>query len=83
MDKNRISPGNREMGLYRPEFEHDNCGIGAIVNIKGIKTHGRLLKNWNTEQAKMPKDEQVTESELCFRYRINSSQESVSPSAFF
>jgi len=26
-------------GLYRPEFEHDNCGIGAVVNIKGIKTH--------------------------------------------
>lgn len=26
-------------GLYRPEFEHDNCGIGAIVNIKGQKTH--------------------------------------------
>ena len=26
-------------GLYRPEFEHDNCGIGAVVNIKGVKTH--------------------------------------------
>lgn len=26
-------------GLYNPEFEHDNCGIGAIVNIKGLKTH--------------------------------------------
>ena len=26
-------------GLYRPEFEHDNCGIGAVVNIKGKKTH--------------------------------------------
>ena len=25
--------------LYRPEFEHDNCGIGAVVSIKGIKTH--------------------------------------------
>ena len=22
-------------GLYRQEFEHDNCGIGAVVNIKG------------------------------------------------
>ena len=21
--------------LYRAEFEHDNCGIGACVNIKG------------------------------------------------
>lgn len=32
---------NREVrkGLYSPTFEHDNCGIGAVVNIKGIKTH--------------------------------------------
>lgn len=29
----------RQQGLYRPEFEHDNCGIGAVVNIKGIKSH--------------------------------------------
>ena len=27
-------------GLYRPEFEHDNCGIGAVVHIKGEKTTG-------------------------------------------
>ncbi len=27
------------MGMYDPCFEHDNCGIGAVVNIKGIKTH--------------------------------------------
>ncbi len=26
-------------GLYRPQFEHDNCGIGAVINSKGIKTH--------------------------------------------
>ena len=25
--------------MYCPEFEHDNCGIGAVVNIKGQKTH--------------------------------------------
>ncbi|PHU39557.1 glutamate synthase large subunit [Pseudobutyrivibrio ruminis] len=30
---------NQQMGLYSPEFEHDNCGIGAVVSIKGIKTH--------------------------------------------
>src|SRR5574344_1681844 len=24
--------------LYREEFEHDNCGIGACVNIKGVKS---------------------------------------------
>ncbi|MFN5421888.1 MAG: glutamate synthase large subunit [bacterium] len=26
-------------GLYRPEFEHDACGIGFVANIKGNKSH--------------------------------------------
>ncbi len=26
-------------GLYRKEFEHDSCGIGAVINCKGQKTH--------------------------------------------
>ena len=30
---------NTEQGLYSPDFEHDNCGIGAVVNIKGQKSH--------------------------------------------
>ena len=25
--------------LYRPEWEHDNCGIGAIADIRGRKSH--------------------------------------------
>ena len=25
--------------LYESSFEHDNCGIGAIVNIHGEKSH--------------------------------------------
>ncbi len=25
-------------GLYDPSFEHDNCGVGAVVNIKGVKS---------------------------------------------
>ncbi|MCR5719150.1 MAG: glutamate synthase large subunit, partial [Lachnospiraceae bacterium] len=29
----------REHGLYRAEFEHDNCGIGAIINIDGTADH--------------------------------------------
>ena len=37
---NRREECKREKtGLYDPSFEHDNCGIGAIVNIKGKKTH--------------------------------------------
>ena len=27
-------------GLYDPSFEHDNCGIGAIIDIGGRKSHG-------------------------------------------
>ena len=30
---------NENQGLYRPQFEHDNCGIGAVVNIQGKKSH--------------------------------------------
>ncbi|MCI5995268.1 MAG: hypothetical protein MRZ45_04890, partial [Blautia sp.] len=36
------APQAQTPGLYRPEFEHDNCGIGAVVNIRGIKTHATV-----------------------------------------
>lgn len=29
----------KDKGLYRQQFEHDNCGIGAVVNSKGIRSH--------------------------------------------
>ena len=29
-------------GMYDPRFEHDNCGIGAVVNIKGVKSHATV-----------------------------------------
>ena len=29
----------KDEGLYRQQFEHDNCGIGAVVNSKGVKSH--------------------------------------------
>ena len=28
-----------KQGLYNPQFEHDACGIGFVVNIKGKKSH--------------------------------------------
>ena len=34
-----VSQQEKRPGLYDPRFEHDNCGIGAVVNIKGVKTH--------------------------------------------
>lgn len=32
----------RPQGLYDPQFEHDNCGIGAVVNIQGVKSHATV-----------------------------------------
>ena len=58
--------GNQQQGLYRPEFEHDNCGIGAVVNIKGKKTHD-----------KMQKEKPAMASVSFSRSPINSSKKSV------
>lgn len=39
---NRSEENCVQQSLYDPKFEHDNCGIGAVVNIKGIKTHNTV-----------------------------------------
>ena len=31
-----LPPAN---GLYRPEFEHDSCGVGFVAHIKGQRSH--------------------------------------------
>lgn len=33
-----------KQGLYDPQFEKDNCGVGFVVNINGEKTHGLVSK---------------------------------------
>lgn len=30
----------KKQGLYDPTLEHDACGMGFVVNIKGEKSHG-------------------------------------------
>ena len=35
----RTGPPGRT-GLYDPQFEHEACGVGFVVNIKGRKSHG-------------------------------------------
>ena len=30
---------SKRQGLYDPAFEHDNCGIGAVIDIKGRASH--------------------------------------------
>lgn len=37
MEKSYTHP--KAQGLYDPQFEHDNCGIGLIVDMKGRKSH--------------------------------------------
>ena len=33
-----------KQGLYDPSFEHDSCGIGFVVNIKGEKSN-KIVRN--------------------------------------
>ncbi|MER9072921.1 glutamate synthase large subunit [Mesorhizobium sp. M0904] len=35
----RTSTGYTAHGLYDPRNEHDACGVGFIVNMKGVKSH--------------------------------------------
>ena len=35
MDNYREQAPFPTQGLYDPRFEHENCGIGAVVNMKG------------------------------------------------
>jgi glutamate synthase (ferredoxin) len=44
MSRNNISPQGQiglppKQGLYDPQFEHDSCGVGFVVDIKGRKSH--------------------------------------------
>jgi glutamate synthase domain-containing protein 2/glutamate synthase domain-containing protein 1/glutamate synthase domain-containing protein 3 len=40
--KERLGPPPKQ-GLYDPQFEHDACGVGFVVDIKGRKSH-RILQ---------------------------------------
>jgi glutamate synthase (NADPH/NADH) large chain len=34
-----VEPDQRKNNLYDPCFEHDACGIGAVVDLHGVQTH--------------------------------------------
>ena len=38
MTQPRVTPPGKQ-GLYDPQFEHDACGLGFVVNMKGKKSH--------------------------------------------
>ena len=37
-----------QQGLYRPDLEHDNCGIGFVAHLKGVKSHSIIRKGLET-----------------------------------
>ncbi|MCI9616471.1 MAG: glutamate synthase large subunit [Eubacterium sp.] len=43
MEQNILFKKAEENGLYDSRFEHDNCGIGAVVNIKGKRSHETVI----------------------------------------
>ena len=52
--------------LYEPSFEHDNCGIGAVVSIEGIKSR----KVVDRALSIVEKLEPATVLEFCFRFAM-------------
>jgi len=42
-DSDAVEAAQRE-GLYSPRNEHDSCGVGFVVNIKGTRSH-ELIQN--------------------------------------
>ena len=41
-DLDRLAANAAATGLYKPGFEHDACGIGAIAQLKGVRSHQTL-----------------------------------------
>lgn len=41
MERNHIP---EKQGMYAPEFEHDNCGVGFVCHVKGRQSHEMVQK---------------------------------------
>ena len=69
-----------KQGLYDPRFEHDACGVGFVVNIKGEKSHEiveealTVLQNLDHRGPAVAKRIPVTVRESCFKCRMLSSK---------
>ncbi|VAW29729.1 Glutamate synthase [NADPH] large chain, partial [hydrothermal vent metagenome] len=37
-------------GMYNPENEHDNCGIGFVTHIKGVPSHAIVERGFDVLQ---------------------------------
>ena len=38
----------KQQGLYRKDLEHDNCGIGFVAHLKGVKSHSIIGQGLET-----------------------------------
>lgn len=67
------------LGLYDPQFEHDACGIGAVVDIKGRKSHQTvddalaIVERLEHRAARMPRARPATVWAFCCRSATSSS----------
>ena len=84
MSQNELFKKAKEDGLYNPRFEHDNCGIGAVVNIKGVKSHAtvenalKIVENLEHRAGKDAEGKPVTVLVSYYRFHINSLRKSQS-----
>ena len=84
MSQNELFKKAKEDGLYDPRFEHDNCGIGAVVNIKGVKSHAtvenalKIVENLEHRAGKDAEEKPVTVLVFYYRFHINSLRKSQS-----
>ena len=84
MSQNELFKKAKEDGLYNPRFEHDNCGIGAVVNIKGVKSHAtvenalKIVENLEHRAGKDAEGKTVTVLVSYYRFHINSLRKSQS-----
>ena len=75
MDNYREQAPFPAQGLYDPRFEHENCGIGAVVNMKGetdrsvVDNALKIVETSNTEPEKMQREKPVTVSAFCCKSR--------------
>ena len=66
------------LGLYDPQFEHDACGIGAVVDIKGRKSHQTvsdalsIVERLEHRAVRMPRARPATAWASCCRSATSS-----------
>ena len=70
----------QEIGLYHPDYEHDACGVGLLVNIHGNKSHEIVEKGLQVLEHMLHRGaEPETGLESCCKFHMNLSFCKVSP----